>query len=569
MDNSMTEILNEEDLNIVPKLVGNKNYRFGSKSPQLIPTLSKAIKRKANNNQLYKSQKIQKDQDQQDNVQHRNSINNINNLRANLPNIMTSLTPMERRNYKRTSFFQKNRSTQGNKTPYVSRNYDLSMFNYDTEGVNFFENEQLNNTFQLKQLNRFKKKYYENNSDKNLSQIQYKKSKNNISIGTNNIYSRNIDNKNNYLQNNINSTAKNNNFNKMKFTLNKKNLMNTIKKPSKINIEKKNLKYKIPIDMINNYSYGKKKILNNIIEEIPRNNRKLNIKQRNHKFITSISPFRRNNKEINDYNNNIDIQNNEKEEMNINDSKSFIESTLIAFNGLVSQAQELGQILIDNKDMISSKNKNEMNSNKLKGSINNININSKINKLNQEIKDEHQTVEKLQKINSDLNDKINIFKENTQQYENKVKELVNVISQIKSNNNASNSNSNSDNFSNGFGNNNHIIRKDSNNNFMLENKPKKKKTRFGFVETIFMRDEIFAIINKKKPPQYHVSNKENLTINKTSKEPKLIVVNMNNNDDIHIHGKEKATNEEYLDAASQIANHIIIESLISIENEEE
>jgi hypothetical protein len=219
--------------------------------------------------------------------------------------------------------------------------------------------------------------------------------------------------------------------------------------------------------------------------------------------------------------------------------------------------------------MINSKNKNEMNSNKLKGSINNININSKINKLNQEIKDEHQTVEKLQKINSDLNDKINIFKENTQQYENKVKELVNVISQIKSNNNASNSNSNSDNFSNGFGNNNHIIRKDSNNNFMLENKPKKKKTRFGFVETIFMRDEIFAIINKKKPPQYHVSNKENLTINKTSKEPKLIVVNMNNNDDIHIHGKEKATNEEYLDAASQIANHIIIESLISIENEEE
>ena len=565
----MTEILNEEDLNIVPKLVGNKNYRFANKSPVIMPTLSKVIKRKTNNNSLYKSQKIQKDQEQLTIGQHRNSINNIYNLRANLPNIMTSLTPIERRNYKRTSFFQKNRSTQGNKTPYVSRNYDLSMFNYDTEGVNFFENEQLNNTFQLKQLNRFKKKYYENNSDKNLSQIQYKKSKNNISIGTNNIYSRNIDNKNNYLQNNINSTAKNNNFNKMKFTLNKKNLMNTIKKPSKINIEKKNLKYKIPIDMINNYSYGKKKILNNIIEEIPRNNRKLNIKQRNHKFITSISPFRRNNKEINDYNNNIDIQNNEKEEMNINDSKSFIESTLIAFNGLVSQAQELGQILIDNKDMINSKNKNEMNSNKLKGSINNININSKINKLNQEIKDEHQTVEKLQKINSDLNDKINIFKENTQQYENKVKELVNVISQIKSNNNASNSNSNSDNFSNGFGNNNHIIRKDSNNNFMLENKPKKKKTRFGFVETIFMRDEIFAIINKKKPPQYHVSNKENLTINKTSKEPKLIVVNMNNNDDIHIHGKEKATNEEYLDAASQIANHIIIESLISIENEEE
>ena len=557
----MAEILNEEDLNIVPKLVGNKNYRFANKSPVIMPTLSKVIKRKTNNNSLYKSQKIQKDQEQLTIGQHRNSINNIYNLRANLPNIMTSLTPIERRNYKRTSFLQKNRNTQGAKTPYVSRNYDSSMFNYDMDSINFFENEQLNNTFQLKQMNKLKNKYYENDSDKNLAQIQYKKNKNNISIGSNNLYSRNIDNKNNYLQNNMNSVVKNSGYNKMKFTLNKKNLMNTIKKPSKINIEKKNLKYKIPIDMINNYSYGKKKILNNIIEEIPRNNRKLNIRQRNHKFITSISPFRRNN--------NFDIQNNDKEEMNVNDSKSFIESTLIAFNGLVSQAQELGQILIDNKDMINSKNKNEMNSNKLRGSINNININSKINKLNQEIKDEHQTVEKLQQINSDLNDKINIFKENTQQYENKVKELVNVISQIKSNNNASNSNSNSDNFSNGFGSNNHIIRKESSNNFMLENKPKKKKTKFGFVETIFMRDEIFAIINKKKPPQYHVSNKENLTFNKARKEPKLIVVNMNNNDDIHIHGKEKATNEEYLDAASQIANHIIIESLISIENAEE
>ena len=564
----MAEILNEEDLNIVLKLVGNKNYRFANKSPVIMPTLSKVIKRKTNNNSLYKSQKIQKDQEQLTIGQHRNSINNIYNLRANLPNIMTSLTPIERRNYKRTSFLQKNRNTQGAKTPYVSRNYDSSMFNYDMDSINFFENEQLNNTFQLKQMNKLKNKYYENDSDKNLAQIQYKKNKNNISIGSNNLYSRNIDNKNNYLQNNMNSVVKNSGYNKMKFTLNKKNLMNTIKKPSKINIEKKNLKYKIPMDMINNYNYGKKKILNNIIEEAPRNNRKLNIKQRNHKFITSISNYRRNNKDINEYTN-LDMQNNEKEEMNINDTKSFIENTLIAFNGLVSQAQELGQILIDNKDMINSKNKNDMNSNKFKSSVNNINVNSKLNKLNQEIKDEHQTVEKLQKINSDLSDKINIFKENTQQYENKVKELVNVISQIKNNNNPSNSNSNSDNFSNGFGNNNNIIRKDSNTNFMLENKPKKKKMKFGFVETIFMRDEIFAFINKKKPPQYQVSNKENWMIDKT-KEPKLIVVNMNkNSDEIHIHGKDKATDEEYLDAASQIANHIIIESLISMENEEE
>ena len=226
----MAEILNEEDLNIVLKLVGNKNYRFANKSPVIMPTLSKVIKRKTNNNSLYKSQKIQKDQEQLTIGQHRNSINNIYNLRANLPNIMTSLTPIERRNYKRTSFLQKNRNTQGAKTPYVSRNYDSSMFNYDMDSINFFENEQLNNTFQLKQMNKLKNKYYENDSDKNLAQIQYKKNKNNISIGSNNLYSRNIDNKNNYLQNNMNSVVKNSGYNKMKFTLNKKNLMNTIKK---------------------------------------------------------------------------------------------------------------------------------------------------------------------------------------------------------------------------------------------------------------------------------------------------------------------------------------------------
>jgi len=34
-----------------------------------------------------------------------------------------------------------------------------------------------------------------------------------------------------------------------------------------------------------------------------------------------------------------------------------------------------------------------------------------------------------------LNNKINLFNENSQQYENKVKELVNVIIQFKQNNN--------------------------------------------------------------------------------------------------------------------------------------
>ena len=575
----MTELSNEDDLNITPKLIENKNNRYG-KSPINMPTLSKVIKRKVNNNLMKKSQKIQREKDQLFLDYHRNSINNMNNYRTNLPNIITSFTPIKKRNnYKRISVATKNKSSQGNKNSYISRNFDLSMLNYhNSDNINFFQNDQLNNTFNLKTVKKgFNNnyKYNENDNEMNLSHILTNKNKNNIYMGSNNLYSRNIDNKNNlnlnYMtQNNMNSSSKNNINNKMKFTLNKKNLMNTIKKPSKINIEKKNLKYKIPLDMINNYNYGKKKLMNDIIEGGGQglwNNRKLNIKQRSNKSA---------NKDIIDCSN-IDIENNEKEEVNINKSKDFIKSTIIAFNGLVSQAQELGQILIDNKEMMNTKNKNELNSSKLKNSIdnindidiNNINVKSKINKLNQEINNEHKTVEELQKINSDLNNKINLFNENTQQYENKVKELVTVINQIKNtnNNNASNSNSNSDNFSNGVGNNN-VLRKDSSSNFMLENKPKKKKLKFGFVETIFMKDDKFQIILKKKPPQYDISNKEYLTINKTL--PKLLFVNMNKDDNEHNgKGRNKASEEEYLDAASQMANHIIIESLISMENEDE
>ena len=83
-------------------------------------------------------------------------------------------------------------------------------------------------------------------------------------------------------------------------------------------------------------------------------------------------------------------------------------------------------------------------------------------------------MKELQKINSNLNNKINLFNEKTKLNENKVKELVMVINQIKNNsNNPSNSNSNnSDNYSNGII--GIIIKKESNNNFMLENKQKKK-----------------------------------------------------------------------------------------------
>ena len=556
----MIELSNEDELNLTPKLPENRINKIG-KSPINMSTLSKVIKRKINNNLLHKSQKLQKDKDRFILDYHRNSINNINNFRTDLPNLMTSLTPIERNNYKRITMI-KNKS-QGNKNTYISRNIDSSMLNYyNTDNINFFENEQLNNTLQLKKLIKCKNnKYIEN--DINLSQILYKKNKNNISIG-NNLYSRNIDNisnKNNLnstFLTNITSTTKNNN--RLKFTFNKKNLMHTIKKPSKINLEKKNLKYKIPLDIINNYNYGKKKILNDIIEEVPGNIRKLNIKQRNNKSL---------NKEIIDCSN-IEIQNNEKEEIQNNNSKAFLENTLIAFNGLVSQAQELGQILIDNKELINSKNKNELNiSNNINNinNINDINVNSKLNKLNQEIKNEHKTVEELQKINSDLNNKINLFNENTLQYEKKVKELVTVINQIKNNNNISNSNSNSDKTSHGTFNNNMVI-KDNINNFLLENKPKKKKKKFGFVETIFMKDDKFEMINKPKPPKYEVFNSYNLTIKKASKEPKLIFVNINKDNNVK-EFIDKPTVEEYQDAASQIANEIIIESLISMKDEDE
>ena len=222
----MTELSNEDELNEMPKLLENKNYRFGGKSPLMMPTLSQLMKRKPNNNSLHKSQKIQRDKEQIFMDYHRNSINNINKLRANLPNIITSLTPIEKRNnYKRKSFGQNNKSAQGNKSSYISRNYDMSMYNNNTDYFNFFDNEQLNNTFQIRQFNRIKNnKYNEIDNDMNLSQIFYKKNKNN----NNNIYIRNIDNKNNlntnYMtQNNMNPTSKNNNYtNKLKFSLNKK-----------------------------------------------------------------------------------------------------------------------------------------------------------------------------------------------------------------------------------------------------------------------------------------------------------------------------------------------------------
>ena len=146
----------------------------------------------------------------------------------------------------------------------------------------------------------------------------------------------------------------------------------------------------------------------------------------------------------------------------------------------------------------------------LKNSIEILNVEKKMDKLDNKIKNEHKTVEKLQKINIDLNNKINLFNENSQKYENKVKELVNVINQFKqNNNNGSNNNinnSNGDNIYNMIGKKNisrvesinKFIPSNQKNNFILQGKPKKKKIKFGFVESIFMKPDKFQIINLKK-----------------------------------------------------------------------
>ena len=80
-----------------------------------------------------------------------------------------------------------------------------------------------------------------------------------------------------------------------------------------------------------------------------------------------------------------------------------------------------------------------------------------------------------------------------------------------------------------------------------------------------MKPDKFQIINFKK------NNNLNQSINKGKKEPKLIFVNMNkNNDNNNNKSKDlKISMDEYKDAAAQIANHLIIESLISLENEDE
>ena len=85
--------------------------------------------------------------------------------------------------------------------------------------------------------------------------------------------------------------------------------------------------------------------------------------------------------------------------------------------------------------------------------------------------------------------------------------------------------------------------------------------KFGFVERIFMKDDKFQYINNQKP-------KININIDKSNKEQKLIIVNMNKGNEAEDNKNKIITKEEYEDAAEQIANQLLIESLFSLNENE-
>lgn len=542
-NNNSTEMTKEDEMNLINEL-DQKNNKKQRKFPMIIPSMAKIKKGKPNNSKINKKQLL---------IDYNKTSVNITNLRKNLPKIVTSYTPIEKRNKYTNNF--KNKKNKGDKLYNLSRNFDVSLLNNCNSDNNNFFGRSKN-----------KSKYIENDNENDIS-LNQNFSK--ISRNEDN-YESNYDNSNmNYMtQNNINSINKNNN-NKIKFDINKKNITNKIKHPSKINlnINKKNLKYKIPMDMINNLNQRKQKQSND--KDSHSINRKLNIRQKNNRYNNNINDnlsLTQNNQNIKKMSAYTTTYNNSKS----NNNKDLnLESTFMTFNNLVSQAKELGHILIDNKDLLKNQNFEfiESEENNELFEANNINMKSEINKLNQEIKNEHKSVEELQKINSELNDKIILFNNNAKQYEKKVEELINVINQVKNNSN-NNSNNNSDNISNGISNNNNILRKNSNQNFTIEKIPKKKKLKFGFVELIFMKENKFQMIQKEKPPEYEKSENNNFLIEKQNKEPKLVFVNMNKNNDEENKINYTVNKDDYYDAASQMANHIIIESLISLKNDE-
>ena len=186
-----------------------------------------------------------------------NTSMNITNLRKNLPNIITSLTPIEKRNkYTKTLMISKNKKNNGNnnKGLSLSRNFGNNSLNkYNTENSfkskiirkKKYQNETFENDYFNDDNNKEKSVYLNNkNFDYNDNDIinKYIKNDENDSVGDSNLLAKKYNNHNN-------SRTKNNNLNKIKLEINKKNIIQKIKHPSKININtKKNFKYKLPLE---------------------------------------------------------------------------------------------------------------------------------------------------------------------------------------------------------------------------------------------------------------------------------------------------------------------------------
>ena len=441
----MYEYSNENEMNEIKAKLRKKKIKM-EKSPIIMPKLSKILKK--NVNLLQHNQKVKRFKDNL----LLNSYSNKNNISTNLPEIITSHTPIERRNnYKMINISTKNKR----KNDEHSRNFGLTIYNNNSNNYNYIGSQELNNTFQIKKI----RESNNQNINRNFISTQY-------NIGKNN-------------------------HDKIKFQLNKDNSLYELKKPMKINLKSKNNKKFI--DIINNYNDNKKKLteINTLKEQEREKSPQFNIQ--GNTIIKHIS-----------------------KDLKLN-SKSFIESKL---NNLVSQAKELKNIISNTEEINNLSNKDE----------------------NKDLE-----IQKLQKENEDLNSKITILKEKNIKYEQKINELVNSMEQLKQTNTQ----------------NTNVI---NSQNLTLEGKPKRKKIKFGFVELIFMHEEKLTIINKKKLPKYTFSEKKTFTLGRVRREPKLIFKNMNNNTN---NDEGKATEEDYIDAAEQIANNIIIESLNSIKLEDE
>ena len=95
-NNNSTEMTKEDEMNLINEL-DQKNNKKQRKFPMIIPSMAKIKKGKPNNSKINKKQLL---------IDYNKTSVNITNLRKNLPKIVTSYTPIEKRN-KYTNNFKK------------------------------------------------------------------------------------------------------------------------------------------------------------------------------------------------------------------------------------------------------------------------------------------------------------------------------------------------------------------------------------------------------------------------------------------------------------------------------